>query len=286
MRKLFGNSGKKECPQKKEHPEKKEHPGKKAIQLDRRYIPYICLVAVGAFFITAGLREIIAGHRETAAARTEYDQLLEDFTEITNQQTPEPFIEIEELPEEEEEEEEQEKEEEPGPPTLEDLARMNGDFVGWISVRNLIEYPIVRASDNDKYVNLTFTGQRNTAGAIFMDYRHSNGFDEKVCILYGHHTWDGTMFAPLAKYLDASFLQRNPTVTITTPDGKYLTYRIFAAKLTNAWDEAYTVGTSDTARAAEVFPGAPADASRFLLMSTCTRNRDKDERILVYAAAT
>jgi len=286
MRKLFGNSGKKECPQKKEHPEKKEHPGKNAIQLDRRYIPYICLVAVGAFFITAGLREIIAGQRETAAARTEYDQLLEDFTEITNQQTPIPYIDSEDYPEDIEEDEEKEEEEEPGPPTLEDLARMNSDFVGWISIKDLIEYPIVRASDNDKYVNLTFTGQRNTAGAIFMDYRHREGFDEKVCILYGHHTWDGTMFAPLAKYLDASFLQRNPTITITMPDGKYMTYRIFAAKLTNAWDEAYAVGTSDAARAADVFPNAPADASRFLLMSTCTRNREKDERILVYAAAT
>ena len=286
MRKLFGNSGKKKCTPKKEHPEKKKDPGKKATQLDRRYIPYICLLAAGAFFITAGLREIIVGQRETAAARTEYDQLFEDFTEITNQQTPIPYIEIEELPVEEEEEEKEEEDEEPGYPSLEELARMNADFVGWISVRDLIEYPVVRASDNNKYVNLTFTGQKNTAGAIFMDYRHTNGFNEKVCILYGHHTWDGTMFAPIAKYLDSSFMQRNPTITITTPDGKYMTYRIFAAKLTNAWDEAYAVGTSDTSRAAEVFPNAPTNASRFLLLSTCTRSRDKDERILVYAAAT
>ena len=284
MRKLFGNSGKRECPQKKEHPEKKEHPGKKAKPLDRRYIPYICLVAVGAFFITAGLREIITGQREAAAARIEYDQLREEFAEISKYPTPEPFIESEEATEIIEDDEEAAKE--PEPPSLEDLARMNRDFIGWISIKNIIEYPIVRASDNDKYVNLTFTGQRNTAGAIFMDYRNSDGFDEKVCILYGHHTWDGTMFAPLAKYLDSSFLQRNPTVTITTPDGKYLGYRIFAAKLTNAWDEAYSVGISDAARAAEVFPNAPSNASRFLLMSTCTRSRDKDERILVYAVAT
>ena len=259
----------------------KERPNKQSERsLYKRYIPYICLVAVGVFFITVGIRELLTGQRESAAARDEYDQLQEVFEDIVNQETP--VIDDDEEPAESVDEEEKEVER---PPTLEELARMNRDFIGWISVKDLIEYPVVRGSDNEKYINTTFTGQQNTAGAIFMDYRHSNGFDETICILYGHHTWDGSMFAPLARYLDQSFLQRNPTITITKPDGKNLTYRIFAAKMTDAWDPAYTVGVSDTAKAAEVFPNVPANASRFMLLSTCTRSRNNDERIFVYAAA-
>jgi len=279
--KLYSTDEKKERPKKESKSNKKDQPKKDRL-LDRRYIPYICLVAVGAFFIAAGVRGLIAGQRESAAARDEYQQLQEDFASITNQQTPEPVVDNSDETEPIIDGNEEDNEE--GYPSLEELARINRDFNGWISVRDLIEYPVVRGSDNVKYVNTTFTGNQNSAGAIFMDYRHSNGFDEQICILYGHHTWDGTMFAPLARYLDPAFLQRNPNITITTPEGKYITYRIFAAKQTDAWDEAYEVGISDGARAAEVFPNAPGNASRFLLLSTCTRSRDADERILVYAA--
>jgi len=247
--------------------------------LYKRYIPYICLVTVGAFFIAVGARELLNWERDDVAARVEYQQLRDVFESSSVQQTPEP------LTEEIEESEIIEEEEEEGFPTLEELARMNSDFIGWISVKDLIEYPIVRGRDNEKYINTTFTGQQNTAGAIFMDYRHSRGFDEKVCIIYGHHTRDGTMFAPLLHYLNPSFLQRNPNITITTPDGRFLTYRIFAARLTDAWDVAYSVGISDTSRAAEVFPNAPANASRFLVLSTCTRSNNDDERIIVFAAS-
>jgi len=117
-----------------------------------------------------------------------------------------------------------------------------------------------------------------------MDYRHTEGFDEHVAILYGHNTRDGSMFSVLANFLDPSFRRRNPNINITTRDGKNLTYRVFAAILTDAWDAAYTIGISDNEKAADVFPDAPENASRFLLLSTCTRSSDKDERILVYAA--
>jgi SrtB family sortase len=129
-------------------------------------------------------------------------------------------------------------------------------------------------------------GSHNSAGAIFMDYRNTNNFDEHVSILYGHYTRDGSMFTALSRYLDAAFLQQNPNVTVTTRDGRSMTFRIFAAKLTDAWDIAYTVALRDPARAAEEFPNAPAEASRFMLLSTCTRSADDNERILVFAAAS
>jgi len=92
------------------------------------------------------------------------------------------------------------------------------------------------------------------------------------------------MFSPLVNYLDRSFLQENPIITITTRDGNELTYRVFSAIQTDAWDEAYEIGFINPTSAVSVFPNAPVNASRFLLLSTCTPSSDRDERIIVFAS--
>jgi sortase B len=167
---------------------------------------------------------------------------------------------------------------------LDILAEINPDFVGWISIENIIDYPVVRGRDNIKYVETTFSGERNRAGAIFMDYRNINGFDDHVTILFGHRMRDGTMFSPLLNYQDRSFMQENPIITITTRDGDELIYRIFATRVTDAWDSAFHIGFTNTAGAAATFPNVPDGASRFLLLSTCTPSSDRDERFFVFAA--
>ena len=264
---------------------RKKHPTR------REYIVYSSLVIVGVFFAAGGLRVLIGGFVEEADARSEYDQLREDFP-IIAAQTPPPEI-IDETPiplqsNEEDEEEKQAIEEAQYARSLSlaELYAINRDFIGWMTVGNTIDYPVVRGADNNKYINTTFTGARNTAGAIFMDYRNQNGFDEQVCIIYGHYTRDGSMFSPLSNYLDPAYLQRNPNISITTKDGTKLNYKVFAATLTDAWDIAYTVGISESASASEVFPDVPENAGRFLMLSTCTRSADENERIIVYAAAS
>jgi len=268
---------------------KVEKTNRKKRPLRREYIIYASLVVVGAFFAAAALRVLIGGFVEDAEARAEYDQLREDFPVIaapaptSESTTPAP------MPLDEEDEEErkvmEEETEQVRALSLDELAAINRDFIGWMTVGSIIDYPVVRGSDNNKYINTTFTGAHNTAGAIFMDYRQTNGFSEQVCTIYGHYTRDGSMFAPLVHYLDVTYLQNNPNITITTRNGGKLSYKIFAARLTDAWDVAYSLSVSETSSAREIFPNVPASASRFLLLSTCTRSSNPDERIIVYAAA-
>ena len=254
----------------------------------REYIIYSSLVAVGVFFAAAALRVLIGGFVEDAEARAEYEQLREDFPVIaapapTPESTPALLIIEDEYIEEEIALEEET--EEIRALSLDELAAINRDFIGWMTVGSSIDYPVVRGSDNSKYIGTTFAGARNTAGAIFMDYRHTNGFGEQVCTIYGHYTRDGSMFAPLIHYLDQNYMKNNPNINVTTRDGRALTYRIFAARLTDAWDIAYTISVSEASSARDVFPNVPENANRFLLLSTCTRGGSEDERILVYAAA-
>jgi len=169
---------------------------------------------------------------------------------------------------------------------LDELAGINPDFVGWISIDGVIEYPIVRGRDNNRYLRVTFAGQRNGSGAIFMDYRNTMGFLDTVCIIYGHNMKNGTMFAPLNRYADRAFLEEHPDITVVTSDGEILKYRIFAAKRVCVWDAIYDLKHSSSAAAAKALGDAPDGAGNYLLLSTCTPSVEKDERMLVYAALT
>ena len=257
--------------------------------LTGKHIAYGVLIIVGTFFVAAALRVLIGGLLEDSAARSEYDT-LRTYSPTASTTTPLPDNQTSDENDRGENDEEGNDEDEPVeeelPLSFDELAAINPDFIGWISDGRVIEYPVVRGRDNEKYINTTFVGNRNTAGTVFMDYRHVNGFDEYVCILYGHNTRDGSMFSSLLSHLDPGYRSRNPDIVITKRDGTSLTYKVFAAIITDAWDMAYTIGISESARAADEFPDAPPGASRFLLLSTCTRSSHTDERVLIFAAMT
>lgn len=286
MRKIFSSKRKNKNPQESSPQEIKSQESKVKLKLfdfitqeQFKKVLYASLIVVGVVLATVALRIVIGELVEDAEARTEYQELRERYW-----QASEPRDGVEGLDEELGDEEEAERD--LSDLSLDELAAINRDFIGWINASSTIDYPVVRGADNEKYINTTFFGSTNSAGTIFMDYRHLNGFDEQVSILYGHNTRDGSMFAALVNYLNPTYLRNNPTITITTRDGRKLTYRVFDARLTDAWDTAYTIGIADAGRASEMFSNVPANASRFLLLSTCTRSNNNDERILVFAAIT
>jgi sortase B len=249
---------------------------------------YASLLIIGVVLATAALTVILNDAREDAAARSEYDQIRDRFPNISGQGNDDHGINNNNTNPDEHTDLDADEDEERSlrELSIDELVSINGDFIGWINAANRIDYPVVRGADNERYINTTFFGSQNTAGTIFMDYRHARGFDESVVILYGHRTRDGSMFTELENYLDSDFMRRNPNISITNRDGRRFSYTVFAAKITDAWDVSYTTGIFDTTRASEVFPNAPQNAIRFLLLSTCTRGSNEDERLLVFAALT
>ena len=91
------------------------------------------------------------------------------------------------------------------------------------------------------------------------------------------------MFAMLSSYLDPEFMAAHPDIIITTPDGETLTYRVFEARRSDAWDDVYSLDFSDSSAANELFSSTPVSAGRFLVMSTCLNGPNRDMRLLVYA---
>jgi len=159
---------------------------------------------------------------------------------------------------------------------------LNPDFAGWIFIPGTeINYPIARGADNERYLHTTFSGEQNVAGAIFMDYRATRGFETPLTIIHGHNMRDGSMFASLHRYLDPDFLESNRDLSIITETGERLTYHIFDVRLVSAWDSIYALNFLDAdAVAAHFAPTAPIGTGRFLALSTCASG---DRRLLVMA---
>ena len=126
------------------------------------------------------------------------------------------------------------------------LTKINSDFVGWIYYAPLeLSYPIVRGIDNDYYTHYTFENEKNSSGAIFMDFLNKPDFSHFNTIIYGHNMRNGTMFGSLKKLLnDPSIIEEDPYIYIFTRD-KIMMYEICAAYITN--DSSHTYDLTQTA---------------------------------------
>lgn len=144
-------------------------------------------------------------------------------------------------------------------PSFIKLYSENSDVVGWVTVGGAddpivkINYPVVKAEDNDYYLTHDYLKNEEQRGAIFADYRNVFEPDRLSAntILYGHNMWNGeTMFAKLSRYYEPNafsdpaeykndpllFYKQHPTVTFNTiyEDAEW---KVFACVLFNTQEE-------------------------------------------------
>ncbi len=103
------------------------------------------------------------------------------------------------------------------------------ESVAWIRFEDgLISYPVMQSEDNTKYTIKDYTGSDSDTGAIFMDYRSSDSFNDPNTIIYGHNMRDYSMFGAFKYYKnDLTFLKDHKYFQIITPEGTSR-YMIFA----------------------------------------------------------
>ena len=138
---------------------------------------------------------------------------------------------------------------------FEDLLQINPDTVAWLTVPGtLCDNPVVKTSDNNKYLDTTFEGSRSKYGTLFADAACRiekpssaeadvhEGLSQNI-IVYGHHMRDGTMFGQLKFFREFAFYQKHPTLEFTTLyDGSAQQYKIVALYIVNT----YAIDDSDT----------------------------------------
>lgn len=174
---------------------------------------------------------------------------------------------------------------------IEDLMAINRDIVGWLWIPDTnINYPLLKAEDNQKYLGLSYNLQWTNSGSIFMDFRNSSNLSDDNTIIYGHNMKNGGMFGSLKKYSDIEYLEEHRYVYIFTKD-RILKYKIFAAYKTESSSQSYTMGFSGDisfddyinyviASAGNNLNEAIEEKAPLMMLSTCTSVR-RTERFVI-----
>ena len=166
------------------------------------------------------------------------------------------------------------------------LRSINEDVIGWIYVEALdgVSYPVVKGTDNDQYLHLTYEKNYNFAGTIFIDYENKADFSDCNTLVYGHNMKNGTMFGQLKNFSkDDSAYNKSKYFWIFTPEKTYR-YEIISAYTTAVNSDTYTlfkgpgqefvdymnkiVSYSDV----KTTPGELGVDDKIVTLSTCTGN--------------
>lgn len=118
------------------------------------------------------------------------------------------------------------------------LLSYNKNTVGWIHMQNSnIDYPVVRYTDNDYYLNHSFNNTENTAGWVFTDYRNKCDNSDYNTVIYGHNRKDKSMFGSLKNVLEADWYsnEENLYINFSTLNENHV-YKIFSTFVCNDKD--------------------------------------------------
>lgn len=175
------------------------------------------------------------------------------------------------------------------------LMTVNKDTVGWLEVNNTnVDYPVVRADDNKKYLDYNYQGEEDRDGWVFMDYRNDTKELSRNTIIYGHNRYySGVMFGTLYKTAYKSWYG-NPENQIIKFDTLYGTmeWQIFSIykiekttdylKVNFSNDEVWVdfVNTIKNRSIHDFNIEVNAD-DKILTLSTCSSNRNL--RLVIHA---
>lgn len=179
------------------------------------------------------------------------------------------------------------------------LQKQNSDIAAWIRFDHQdvigIDYPVVYTKNNDDYIHRDIRGQYRKAGTLFFEALIDDpvSASHKKDIIYGHMMKDGSMFAPLKKYVrDPSVYEDNQFFTVYKK-GEACRYRIFSIFLTTAGSDAYLYGFTESDEAyrahmdflkssSQVHTAEPDYGHNILTLSTCAKAHS-NQRIVINA---
>lgn len=125
------------------------------------------------------------------------------------------------------------------------LKTMNDDYLCWLYCPDsMVDYPVVQAEDNSKYLHRMFGGDYNSAGTLFADYRNLPDFEDPNTLIYGHHMRNGSMFGVLVNYAEQAFFESHP-YWLAMRENEIDLIELFAGYTTGRDDHCYDIAISD-----------------------------------------
>ena len=169
------------------------------------------------------------------------------------------------------------------------LEEVNPDMVGWLTVKGTkIDYPVVRGSDNDKYLTTNFYKEADYNGWVFMDYRNNPLDLDDNTIIYAHNRFSsGIMFGTLPNIRKKSWLEKeeNYYITFNTME-KVQKWRIFSYYTIDVTSDYLTTNFESekdhkafinkiTKRSRKNFKVTVTPEDKILTLSTCYNTEDR-----------
>ncbi len=167
------------------------------------------------------------------------------------------------------------------------LKSQNSDTVAWIKVSGTnIEYPVVKAKDNEYYLTHSFDKSSNSAGWIFADYKNKFDGTDKNIVIYGHNRKDKSMFGSLRNILSSEWQNNSENTEITfVSENENCIYKVFSVYQIEK--ENYYIKTNFNSssefekfletiktRSVKDFETPVSSADSILTLSTCAANDD------------
>lgn len=179
------------------------------------------------------------------------------------------------------------------PLSFEELRAINPEVIAWLHIDHTgIDYPVLHAADNRKYLSMDAFGKPSGGGSIFLDYRNQPDFTDFNNLLHGHFMAGGRMFGDLARFEQQDFFEQNHTGSLYL-DGCEYPLEIVAFIATAASDHSVFCPPLQEREEQEQFLDhllAIAEFSRdferdtndrYLLLSTCNFDETDGRHILL-----
>jgi len=176
--------------------------------------------------------------------------------------------------------------------SFEELKSINSEVVAWLTVYGTgIDYPLVKAEDNDKYLDTDATGEHSTSGSLFLDYRNAADFSDYNTIVYGHHMSGDAMFGDVGKFADSGYFDEHRYGSLYS-GGKEYGLEFFVFLETDAYDAVYSPAVTGTEAQSRYLDTLLSDAAcrrnvgidgtdRLILLSTCMTDITNGRYLLV-----
>ena len=174
-----------------------------------------------------------------------------------------------------------------------ELKEKNMNTIAWLKVNNTdIDFPIVRTTDNEFYLDHNFYKAYNPAGWIFMDFENKLDGTDKNLVIYGHNRKDGAMFGTLKNVLNEDWynVEENKQIEFTTEieKAKYEVFSVYETETENYYrtlqfgegEFENFIGTIKS-RSIKDFGTEVTGTDSILTLSTCGNTKNK--RIVLHA---
>lgn len=166
------------------------------------------------------------------------------------------------------------------------LKEINSDIVSWLMVDGTnINYPVVKGSDNEYYLEHDLLKRKTYKGWIFLDYRNDYKMHDMNSIFYGHNLLNGDAFSSLGNIFTDKWFNNSSHYIIVLIGKKKYVYEIFSCYYSDvdtyylqnnfvSKDDYYEFLTNIKSKSKYNFSVSLDKNDKIITLSTCTDNND------------